>query len=62
MSGGGGYSPQRGGAIPSMHLRTAARPLHMVPDSPGGPTLTKPSIVSACLQFLYTAWGRGRIP
>ncbi len=50
--GGAGFRPQRTAAMPSTTQRTAASPLHMCPDSPGGPMPTQPPAVSACLQFL----------
>jgi len=59
--GAAGFRPQRAATIRPTNLRTAAIPLHTYPDSLGGPMPTKPTVVSACLQFLYTAWGRGRI-
>jgi hypothetical protein len=59
--GGAGFRPQRTATIHSTNQRTAASPLQMYPDSPRGPMLTQPIAVSACLQFLLTAWGRGRV-
>jgi len=47
-----GFRPQCAATIRSTNLRTAASPLHMLPDSPGGPVPTQPPAVSACLQFL----------
>jgi hypothetical protein len=50
--GGAGFRPQRTATIRSTNQRTAASPLHMVPDSPGEPLPTQPPAVSAYLQFL----------
>jgi hypothetical protein len=50
--GGAGFRPQRAATIRSTNYRTAASPLHMVPDSPGESMRTQPPAVSACAQFL----------
>jgi len=51
MSGEAGCPPRRAATIRSTNQRTAASPLHTDPDSPGGPTLTEPPVVSACLRY-----------
>jgi hypothetical protein len=52
LIGGAGFRPQRTATIRSTNQRTAASPLHMVPDSPGGPMPTQSPAVSACARFL----------
>jgi hypothetical protein len=51
LTGGAGFEPQRADTIRSTNQRTAASPLHIYPDSPGGHIPTQPPAVSACLQF-----------